>query len=197
MFKDERKLDVDLTIVELEGWKRSTYLFDTGLEWKNPSPNMRSLRAAVLYPGVGMMEFTNISVGRGTETPFEVMGAPWIRERELAEAVNKAMPPGVRVLPIRFTPTSSKFPKEECGGLSFIITDWNALRSFDLGLALASAMHKLHPDDWEPKRWMRLLGNKKVYDRVLNGDELAEILADVDADLAKFRERKKRYEIYE
>jgi uncharacterized protein YbbC (DUF1343 family)/CubicO group peptidase (beta-lactamase class C family) len=197
MFKEERKLDVDLTVVELEGWKRSMYLFDTGLEWKNPSPNMRSLRAAVLYPGVGMLEFTNISVGRGTETPFEVMGAPWIRERELAEAVNKAMPPGVRVLPIRFTPTSSKFPKEECGGLSFIITDWNAFRSFDLGLTLASAMHKLHPDDWKPKRWMRLLGNKKVYDRLLDGDEVAEILADIDADLAKFRERKKQYEIYE
>ena len=197
MFAAERKLDIDMTIVEMEGWKRNMYLFDTGLEWKNPSPNMRSLRAAVLYPGIGMMEFTNISVGRGTETPFELMGAPWIRERELADAVNMALLTGVRVVPIRFTPTASKFPKEECGGLSFVITDWNAFRSFDLGLTVASAMRELHPDDWEPERWMRLLGNKNVYDRLLKGDDVAEILADVDEDLAKFRERKKKYELYE
>ena len=101
MFAAERKLDVDMTIVEMQGWKRNMYLFDTGLEWKTPSPNMRSLRAAVLYPGIGMMEFTNISVGRGTDTPFELMGAPWIRERELAAAGNKALPSGVRVLPVR------------------------------------------------------------------------------------------------
>jgi uncharacterized protein YbbC (DUF1343 family)/CubicO group peptidase (beta-lactamase class C family) len=197
MFKEERKLEVDMTVVEMKSWKRSMYLFDTGLSWKNPSPNMRSLRAAALYPGVGMMEFTNISVGRGTETPFELMGAPWIRERELAYEVNKAMPPGVRVLPMRFTPTSSKFPKEECGGLSFVITDWNAFRSFDLGLTIATALRKLQPEEWESKRWLRLLGNQDVYDRVMKGDDVAEILADVDADLAKFRERKKKYELYE
>lgn len=197
MYKTERKLDVDLHVVKLEGWKRSMYLFDTGLEWRNPSPNMRSLRAAVLYPGIGMLEFTNISVGRGTDSPFEWMGAPWIRERELAAAVNRALPPGVRVLPVRFTPTSSKFPKEECGGLSIVITDWNQFRSFDLGLAIASAMHSLHPDKWEPKNWMKLLGNKDVYDRVLAGDDAAQILADIDKDLAKFRERKRKYELYE
>jgi uncharacterized protein YbbC (DUF1343 family) len=173
------------------------YLFDTGLTWVNTSPNMRSLRAAVLYPGIGMLEFTNLSVGRGTDTPFEWIGAPWIRERELADAVNQAAPPGVRVLPVRFTPSASKFAKEECRGLSFIITDWNAFRSFDLGLTIASALHKRHPEDWESKRWMRLLGNQEVYDRVLKGDDVAEILADVDKDLAEFRARRKRYELYE
>ncbi len=197
MFAAERKLDVDLTVVELEGWKRSMYLFDTGLEWVNPSPNIRSLRAAVLYPGIGMMEFTNISVGRGTDTPFEVMGAPWIRERELADEVNRAEPPGVRVVPLRFTPDASKFAGEECGGLSFIITDWQQFRSFDLGLTIATALRKLHPDEWEPERWMRLLGNEEVYDRVMAGDDVTEILASIDEDLAKFRERKKKYELYE
>jgi uncharacterized protein YbbC (DUF1343 family) len=197
MFAKERDIDIDLTIVEMKGWRRSMYLFDTGLTWVSTSPNMRSLRAAVLYPGIGMLEFTNISVGRGTDTPFEWIGAPWIRERELAEAVNHAGPPGVRVMPVRFTPNASKFAKEECHGLSFIITDWNAFRSFDLGLTIASALRKLHPEEWEPERWMRLLGNQAVYDRVMKGDDVAAILADVDGDLAKFRERKKRFHLYE
>ena len=138
MYKAEKKLDLDLVVVPVEGWRRSEYLFDTGLTWINPSPNMRSLEAAVLYPGIGLLETTNVSVGRGTDTPFEVMGAPWINERELAAAINAAAPPGVRVVPIRFTPTASKFKGEECGGVNFIITDWNEFRSLDLGFRRSS-----------------------------------------------------------
>jgi uncharacterized protein YbbC (DUF1343 family)/CubicO group peptidase (beta-lactamase class C family) len=197
MFAEERNIDADLKVVPMKGWRRDMYLFDTGLTWVNTSPNMRSLRAAVLYPGIGMLEFTNISVGRGTDTPFEWIGAPWIRERELADAVNKSALPGVRVLPVRFKPNASKFANEECGGLSFIITDWNAFRSFDLGLTIAVALRKLHRDEWEPDRWMRLLGNQEVYDRAMKGDDVAEILADVDKDLAEFRERKNKFELYE
>ncbi|MCI0332809.1 MAG: DUF1343 domain-containing protein, partial [Planctomycetes bacterium] len=116
---------------------------------------------------------------------------------ELADEVNRAEPPGVRVVPLRFTPDASKFAGEECGGLSFIITDWQQFRSFDLGLTIATALRKLHRDEWEPKRWMRLLGNQEVYDRVMKGDEVAAILQSIDEDLAKFRERKKVYELYE
>jgi uncharacterized protein YbbC (DUF1343 family) len=101
------------------------------------------------------------------------------------------------VLPVRFKPNASKFANEECGGLSFIITDWNAFRSFDLGLTIAVALRKLHRDEWEPDRWMRLLGNQEVYDRAMKGDDVAEILADVDKDLAEFRERKNKFELYE
>jgi uncharacterized protein YbbC (DUF1343 family) len=197
MFAAERDIDADLTVVPMQGWRRSMYLYETNLRWVFTSPNMRSLRAAVLYPGIGMMEFTNISVGRGTDTPFEVMGAPWIRERELAEAVNRAEPPGVRVIPIRFTPEASKFAGEECGGLSFIITDWNQFRSFDLGLVIATSLRKLHRDQWEPERWMRLLGNQEVYDRVMAGDDVTDILNSVNEQVSDFRERSKRYELYE
>ncbi len=197
MFEKEQGIDADLTVVPMDGWKRSMYLFDTNLPWTYTSPNMRSLRAAVLYPGIGMLEFTNISVGRGTDTPFEVMGAPWIKERELAAAVNAAQLPGVRVIPLRFTPNASKFAGEECGGLSFIITDWNAFRSFDLGLTIATALRKLHRDEWEPERWMRLLGNKEVYRRVMAGDDTAEILGIVNEQTSEFRERRKQFDLYE
>src|SRR5690606_17420399 len=133
----------------IEGWQRSGYWHDTNLTWINPSPNMRSETGAVLYPGIGLLETTNVSVGRGTDKPFEVIGAPWIRERELAERVNRMKPPGVRVVPIRFTPTSSKFADESCGGLNFVITNWNAFRSFELGLVVAHALRSQHPDEWD------------------------------------------------
>jgi uncharacterized protein YbbC (DUF1343 family) len=173
------------------------YLYDTGLSWVNPSPNMRSLRAAVLYPGIGMMEFTNISVGRGTDTPFEVLGAPWIRERELSKKVNGAKPPGVRVVPVRFTPASSRFANEECGGLSFIITDWEKFRSLEFGLIVAAALDELHPNEWQPERWMRLLGNDEVYRRVLAGDDVADVLESVEKQVSGFRERRRQFELYE
>jgi uncharacterized protein YbbC (DUF1343 family) len=197
MFQTEQESRVELTVVPMEGWRRSMYLFDTNLLWTYTSPNMRSLRAAVLYPGIGMLEFTNLSVGRGTDTPFEVMGAPWIRERELAAAVNAANLLGVRVVPLRFTPNASKFAGEECGGLSFIITDWNSFRSFDLGLTIATALRELHRDQWQPERWMVLLGNQEVYDRVMKGDEPADILKMIDEQTKQFRERRKRFHLYE
>jgi uncharacterized protein YbbC (DUF1343 family)/CubicO group peptidase (beta-lactamase class C family) len=197
MFKEDGDIRLDLTVAPMEGWRRSMCLFDTNLPWTCTSPNMRSLRAAVLYPGIGMLEFTNLSVGRGTDTPFEVMGAPWIRERELAAAVNAANLSGVRVIPLRFRPNASKFAGEECGGLSFIITDWNSFRSFDLGLTIATALRKLHRDEWQPERWMRLLGNQEVYDRVMNGDDPATILNTINDQTNQFRDRRKQFHLYE
>jgi uncharacterized protein YbbC (DUF1343 family) len=197
MYVKERKINAKLHVVPLEGWRREMYQFDTNQTWTNTSPNMRSLRAAVLYIGIGVMEFTNISVGRGTDTPFEVMGAPWINERDLALAVNAANPPGVRVLPVRFTPNATKFKGQECGGLQFVITDWNHFQSFEFGLVIMHAMRKLYPTKWEPERLMRLLGNKKVYQQIVDGDEVAEILNTVSADIAKFRERRKPFLMYE
>ncbi len=197
MFAKSRGIEDSLTVVKMEGWRRGMYLFDTGLFWLNPSPNMRSLEAALLYPGVGMLEFTNVSVGRGTESPFEVLGAPWIDERKLAEMVNAANPPGVRVVPLRFTPTASKFAKEECHGIHFIISDWGRFRSFDLGLTVAHALVKLHGDTWQHDRWKKLLGNEEVYRRTVAGDDVEEVLKSIEKDLAAFRERKKEFELYQ
>jgi uncharacterized protein YbbC (DUF1343 family) len=187
---------VKLTVVPIEGWRRDMCQFDTNQTWVNTSPNMRSLRAAVLYVGIGMMEFTNISVGRGTDTPFEVMGAPWIQERELALVVNEAKPAGVRVLPVRFTPTATKFKGQECHGLSFVVTDWNEFRSFEFGLTIAHALRKLYPAKWETEKLVRLLGNKKVYQQIVDGDDTAAILRAVEKDTTGFRERRKRFLLY-
>jgi uncharacterized protein YbbC (DUF1343 family)/CubicO group peptidase (beta-lactamase class C family) len=196
MYAKERKLDVKLTVVPLEGWRRDSYLFDTDMTWTNPSPNMRSMRAAALYPGVGVIEYTNISVGRGTNTPFELLGAPWINERDLAYEVNEAKPAGVRVLPVRFTPTDSKFKGQECHGLSIFITDLKVFKPFDFGVVIMHSLHKLYPRTWEPQRLLKLLGSKKVYQQIVDGEDVATILKSVDKDLDEFRARKKEFEIY-
>ncbi len=197
MYAAEKKLDLDLVVVPVEGWRRSDYWFDTGLAWINQSPNMRSLKAALLYPGIGLLETTNVSVGRGTDTPFEVLGAPWIRERELAELINRSDLPGVRVVPIRFTPTASKFAGESCGGVNFIITDWNKFRSLDLGFAVAHALRTLHRDQWKTKDYIKLLANQVVFDQVTAGDDTASILESYEKDISKFLERRKQFELYQ
>jgi uncharacterized protein YbbC (DUF1343 family)/CubicO group peptidase (beta-lactamase class C family) len=196
MYVKERKIDAKLIVVQMEGWRRDSYQFDTNQTWVNTSPNMRSLRAAVLYPGVGVMEFTNISVGRGTNTPFELLGAPWINERDLAYTVNAAKPPGVWVLPVRYTPTDSKFKGQECHGLSIVITDWKAFKPFEFGLIIMHSLHKLYPTTWEPQRLLKLLGNKKIYQQIVDGEDVATILKTVDKDVDEFRARKKEFELY-
>jgi uncharacterized protein YbbC (DUF1343 family) len=151
----------------------------------------------VLYPGIGLLETTNVSVGRGTDTPFEVLGAPWIRERELAAAINAANPPGVHAVPIRFTPTASKFAGESCGGVNFIITDWSKCRSLDLGFVVAHALRNLYSKDWETKNYIKLLANKAIFDEIMTGDDVASVLESCEADLREFRERRKRFELYQ
>jgi uncharacterized protein YbbC (DUF1343 family)/CubicO group peptidase (beta-lactamase class C family) len=196
MYAKEKNLKVNLRVVPMEGWRRNMYQFDTNQTWTNTSPNMRSLRAAVLYPGIGVLEYTNISVGRGTVTPFELLGAPWINERDLALTVNEANPPGVRVLPVRFTPTDSKFKAQECHGLSIVITNWKEFKPVEFGLIIAHSLHKLYPTTWEPQRLLKLLGSKSVYQQIMEGDNVATILKSVDKDLEAFRTRKKEFEIY-
>ncbi len=196
MFVAERKLDLKLTVIPLEGWQRSDYWHSTGLTWNNPSPNMRSETAAVLYPGIGLLETTNVSVGRGTDTPFQVMGAPWIHERGLAAAVNRANPPGVRVIPVRFMPTSSKFAGEICGGLTFVITDWEAFRPLELGLVVARSLRSRYPQQWDAQRYNRLLSNQQVYERLLAGEDVASIRSSVDEQLQAFRVRRQPFLLY-
>jgi uncharacterized protein YbbC (DUF1343 family)/CubicO group peptidase (beta-lactamase class C family) len=196
MFAAEKRLELPLTVVPMEGWRRWQYWHDTQLEWVNPSPNMRSPVEALLYPGIGLLETTNVSVGRGTDTPFEVLGAPWLDGRRLAEFVNRRRLPGVRLVPIRFTPTASKFSGESCGGVRFVVTDWDRFRAVKLGLTLAHALRTLHHDDWAAEPYIKLLGSEAVFQRVLAGNDAASILRDIQPQLREFRERRKPFMLY-
>ncbi|MDQ3333018.1 MAG: DUF1343 domain-containing protein, partial [Planctomycetota bacterium] len=196
MYKAEHKLDLDLQVVRMEGWRRADYFDMTALTWINPSPNMRSLTQATLYPGVGLLETTNVSVGRGTDTPFEVLGAPWIDGVAFATAMNERRLPGVRFVPVRFTPDASKFANEECGGVNLIVVDRNAFRPVSIGLALAAQLRKDYPDAWETKSFDRLLIDKAVFESIVNGQEVAEIEAAFEAEHDAFRQRRSAFLLY-
>ena len=149
MFNAEHNINAHLEVVPMEGWMRGDWFDSTGLSWINPSPNLRSLTAATLYPGVGLIEYTNISVGRGTDTPFEVVGAPWIKAREFASYMNARSISGVRFVPINFTPTASNYANQKCEGINVILTDRSAFDSPELVIELASALQKLYPQQFQ------------------------------------------------
>ena len=197
MYREERDVKVDLEIVEVEGWRRGDYWDATGLTWVNTSPNMRSLTEAVLYPGMGLWETTNISVGRGTDTPFEVLGAPWIDGKQLAAELNAAGLKGVRFIPIEFTPDDSKFKGRKCGGINVTITDRSAIDSVAIGIELATTLRRLYPLDWQATRADRLLINAEVYNAILDGADRAAIEALYRPELEEFLERREEFLIYE
>jgi uncharacterized protein YbbC (DUF1343 family)/CubicO group peptidase (beta-lactamase class C family) len=196
MYRTEVDLDVDLDVIKAENWRRGDYWDVTGLLWINQSPNMRSLTEAILYPGMGVWETTNISVGRGTDTPFEVLGAPWIDAKEFAAVLNAAKLPGVRFTPIEFTPNDSKFKDEKCGGVNVAITDQAKFEPVAVGMEIAATLRKLYPLDWQVKRADRLLINKEVYDAIVAGADRAEIEKLYADDLEEFRDRRQKFLLY-
>ncbi len=196
LFKQELKLDLDLQVIACEGWQRADYWDATGLTWVNPSPNMRSLTEALLYPGVGLIETTNVSVGRGTDTPFEVVGAPWMDGRELAKSLNQLQMPGVTFVPIEFTPTATKYPGELCKGVNIIITDRKAIEPVRVGLNLAATLRRLYPVAWETKSLNRLLSNQATLKLLLDGkggEELDPAIRDGVSDFLRIREAQLLY----
>lgn len=166
MFNTERNIGVDLTVVKIENWKRDMWYDETNLVWVNPSPNMRSLTQATLYPGVGLIEACNVSVGRGTDTPFEVFGAPWIDSLVLAKRLNELGLPGVRFVPYTFTPDASKFANEECGGVQIILTDRDAFVPIQTGLSIVRELWLLYGNDFEVDKVYRLLFEKELLEYV-------------------------------
>jgi uncharacterized protein YbbC (DUF1343 family) len=162
----------------------------------NPSPNLRSLTEATLYPGVALVEGTNVSVGRGTDTPFELLGAPWIKARELEGYLNAREISGVRFVPISFTPNTSTYANEKCEGVNIIVTGRNAFDAPELGIELASALHKLYPDQFQMERMMALLANQSVYDSILRGEDPRRIAEDWQEPLEKFEQLRQKYLIY-
>jgi uncharacterized protein YbbC (DUF1343 family) len=180
----------------MEGWQRGDWFDSTGLAWVNPSPNLRSLTESALYPGVALIEGTNISVGRGTGSPFELVGAPWIKSRELASYLNTRGIAGVRFVPVDFTPTASNYAGQKCQGVNLVLTERNALDAPELGIELASALKKLYPADYKIERMAELLVNQSAYDAVVSGRDPRRIAQDWQEDLQKFEAIRKKYLIY-
>ncbi len=196
LFNKEKNINCDLQIVRVENWRREQWFDETGLNWINPSPNMRSLTQATLYTGVCLLEPTNVSVGRGTNTPFEVIGAPWIDGRKLAAALNAATLPGVRFVPVRFKPTTSVHKDADCGGVNLIITNREVFEPVLTGFELIAQLHKLHPREFELNKVLRLLVNQQALDALAKGSDGRALKQVYERDLEGFRTLRQRYLLY-
>jgi uncharacterized protein YbbC (DUF1343 family)/CubicO group peptidase (beta-lactamase class C family) len=196
LFNTERHINAKLTVVKMDGWQRGDWFDSTGLLWVNPSPNLRSLTEATLYPGVVLVEGTNVSVGRGTDSPFELVGAPWIKPKEFADYLNARLIQGVRFVPTTFTPTDSRHKGLACGGVNIVLTDRNFLDATEVGMELASALLKLYPNDYKIDKMIELLGNQNIFDRLKAGEDPRRIQQDVQEQIDLFVGVRKKYLLY-
>ena len=196
MFNTEHNIHARLTVLAMQGWMRGDWFDSSGLEWSNPSPNLRSLAEATLYPGVALVEGTNVSVGRGTDTPFELLGAPWINGRELAQYLNGRLIRGVRFVPVTFTPAASNYSGQLCHGVNLVLTDREFLDSPELGLELAAALLKLYPQQFHIEKMLEILASKRVYDALIGGEDPHAIELAGQDDLMNFERLRERYLIY-
>ncbi len=197
MVVGERKLPVKLTVIPLENWRRGQWYDETGLPWVNPSPNIRSQTQALLYTGIGLLEATNVSVGRGTDMPFEVVGAPWITDPQaLADAMNARGLAGVQFRPVFYTPTSSVYANTSVGGVRMEVTDRDAIRPVTVGLALGRELMERYPGNFRPAAIQNLLVNRVTMWSILRGEPFVRIMGWVDVSRAAFLQRRESYLIY-
>jgi uncharacterized protein YbbC (DUF1343 family)/CubicO group peptidase (beta-lactamase class C family) len=193
----ERKLNADLHVIAMKNWARGDWFDSDNLPWIDPSPNMRSLNAATLYPGIALLESSkNYSVGRGTDAPFEQIGASWIRGAELAAFLNGRFIPGVRVYPTRFQPTSSVFQGVTIEGVRFVIVDRDRFDSVRLGLEIAYALHKLYPGKIDFEASKQLIGSRKALDALKAGDDPRAIEQDFADEVSGFVSRRQAFLLY-
>jgi uncharacterized protein YbbC (DUF1343 family)/CubicO group peptidase (beta-lactamase class C family) len=192
----ERKIPVSLTVVPLENWERSRWYDETALPWVNPSPNIRSVTQALLYAGIGLLEATNLSVGRGTEAPFEVIGAPWIESQSLATALSDRRLPGVRFEAVTFTPTADVYAHVACGGVLLMVADREAIRPVTVGLTIARVLRERYRDQFKPEPVQNLLVNRSTIWALLRGEPLPRVMAWAEMNRASFLNRRASYLIY-
>ena len=196
MFNVERGINAKLTVIPMEGWMRGDWFDSTGELWVNPSPNIRSLTEAILYPGIGLVETTNVSVGRGTDTPFELFGAPWIVPEEISRYLNEREISGVRFVPIYFTPSASMYAGQRCGGVNVVLTDRNALDAPELGIEIASALQKLYPSQFKITGLDVLMVSKASFDALIAGADPRRIAEQWRDNIESFQVIRAKYLLY-
>ncbi len=195
-YNSERGIHSNLKVIPMEGWQRGDWLDSTGILWVNPSPNMRSLSEAILYPGLGILEATNVSLGRGTDTPFELLGTPWIQSQELAAYLNARAISGVHFAPAEFTPSASVYAKQKCGGVSIFVTDRNVLDAPELGIEIASALHSLYPKQFEMNNLDNMMLNKATMDAISAGQDPRRVWMDWVEAIEQFKPIRAKYLLY-
>jgi uncharacterized protein YbbC (DUF1343 family) len=196
MFNSENKIGADLHVIAMQDWHRRDFYDMTGLAWIAPSPALRTLRESILYPGIEILQAAGVSVGRGTPTPFELLGAPWIDSTALMTELNRRQLKGVRFAAAEFTPTSGLYSGTPCKGISIDLPDRNSFRPVAAGLQIASILHSLYPTQFHVGKMIELLGSQSTVDRLARGEDPKEIEAGWAADLDKFRTMREKYLLY-
>jgi uncharacterized protein YbbC (DUF1343 family) len=196
MFNAENKIGADLHVIAMRNWRRSETHDQTGLAWIAPSPNLRTLRAAFLYPGIEILQAGGVSVGRGTDTPFELFGAPWVHADALVAELKRRRIPGLSIAPTEFTPSAGVYKDERCEGVSLTVTNRGSFRSMLMGLEIIAALHKLYPQNFDIAKTVELVGSQSTIDRLQRGDDPRDVLAGWSSDLDKFRATRQKYLIY-
>jgi uncharacterized protein YbbC (DUF1343 family) len=196
MFNAENHIGANLRVFPMRGWHRRETYDETGLTWIPPSPNLRSVNALLLYPGVEILQAGGISVGRNTEIPFELLGAPWIDANQLVKALRDRTIPGMSLIPAKFTPSDGLYGGELCHGVKLTITNRRSFRAMRMGLEIADALRRLYPEKFQLEKIIALLGSQSTIDRLKRGDAAADIVAGWSRDLEKFREKREKYLLY-
>ena len=197
LYNAERRINANLTVIPMKGWMRGDWYDSTGLRWVNPSPNLRSVDATTLYPGVALIEATNVSVGRGTDTPFQLVGAPWIKATEFSAYLNARLISGLRFVPIEFTPASGTHAGKPCGGVQVMVVNREILDSPELGIEIAAALRKLYPGEFEISKMNTLLANQGAFVALQNGRDPRRIAEDWRDGLEKFLVVRAKYLLYQ
>ncbi len=198
LFNQQFHIGADLTVVKMRGWKRSMYYDDTPLQFVMPSPNMPTLTTALVYPGTGLVEGTNVSEGRGTTRPFELIGAPWIDAENLSDVLNDKHLRGVRFRPVHFTPTFSKYEGKLCNGIEVHVMDRNTFNPVVVGLTVIETIHDLYPRQFAFKAsdFDRLIGNDWMRQDIEKGIPVSEMQRRWQAGLSQFEKIRQKYLLY-
>jgi uncharacterized protein YbbC (DUF1343 family) len=196
LFKTENRLPVQLEVVKMEGWERKLWFDETDLTWVNPSPNIRNLHQATLYTTTGLLEATNVSVGRGTDTPFEIIGAPWIKSDELQNYLQERKILGVQIQETSFTPTSDQYTGLQCQGVRLTLTDRHQFQSVACGLELAQALWRLYPKEFQAKELIQRIGSEKVVEGILKNQPFEKLIKVDEEPIKNFLQIRKKYLLY-
>ena len=193
---DRYQIDGDLHVIPCRNWRREQWFHETGLPWVNPSPNIRNVREAVLYPAIGTLEACDLSVGRGTDTPFEVFGAPWVDDRLLAGELNRAGIAEMAFVPVEFTPAEREFAGQECRGVYVVLGDWAKFRPVQAAVQIALTLRRLWPEEFDHPKLSHLLGSKKAVEQIGELRPAGEIIAGWEAQLRGYAQEREPYLLY-
>ena len=196
LFNEENHIQCDLRVIAMKNWHRNYFYEETGLRWLPPSPNLRTLKGSVLYPGLEILQNGGVSVGRGTEAPFEEFGAPWMHGEEVAARLNERHIAGVRFIAANFIPVAGLYAAERCGGVAIRVLDKRAVRSMTMGMEIASVLRQLHPDKFDVQKMLFLVGNEQTIRQLQEGVPAAEIVKSWDADLKSIEVLRRKYLLY-